>query len=354
MTKEYTRQEENEWYQSQDERFDSLVFTSGFTPLWATAQKHHMQERLGESVVHTAETVCPWPGAIPALLTEHDERAVPYAVGVGTMTALLYMHDDIVDGRTVRCGVETALGRYGEDACRKTFDTATTGAIDLDPALFPLDMQGAWVDTIAGFKQAQRDRAAAGTHMGLDDYFAQTARRLGFIEQWWSRAAAAAGDSTLAQFLLEASPFNTTACQIRNDVRNTQPQEVSRGGKLYSDFYEGKMTAVTIRVLQRLDMLDTGEQEWLTQRVWSSNEPIESSEIARMDTICAQTHVIEDSTSHLNEVLLELDHNIQQAPITHTQKLLLRAQASRRYASGMLPNHPLRDPSIIEELEMIV
>lgn len=354
MTKEHIVQSENEWYESQDMRFDALVLSKGFEPLWNTPEKNHMQQWLGEPVMHTAETVCPWPGAIPALLTGHDERSRPYVVAVGAITALLYMHDDLVDGRDTRCGVETALGRYGEEACRDTVARATGSDVDLDISLFPSDVRDGWTNTIAGFQTAQQERKAAKGSIQMDTYFAQTARRLGFIEQWWAQAAASTGDTQLAAFLLEASPLNATACQIRNDVRNTQAQEVNRGGAIYSDFCEGKMTAVTIGVLDRLDRLDQADRIWFEQRVWGKQEPINAHEVARLNAICSDTEAVTDITGMLDALLGDLDQKIQRAPLAPVQKLILRAHAARRYASGILPDHPIRDPNTIKELETIL
>lgn len=90
-------------------------------------------------------------------------------------------------------------------------------------------------------------------------------QRTAFVGRSWQHVLLCAGQDRAAAFVRLVYSWCAAAGQLRNDLRNTTSRESSGGGIPYSDVYDGRVTAVSGLLLQRVEGAD---RHWLLDHVW--------------------------------------------------------------------------------------
>ncbi len=306
--------------------------------IWTARSRLAVDTWLGRPVVYYLEAM---PGrkfcsVVPWLCAGGESSVLLDCLAAELLFILFYCMDDDLDGKTTRYGVTTALGRFGGEAVERSAERAES--TPLVTAFFDdrQDQRELWLASLAAMRLQQTNRIALPVDAPLDAYRWAAAERTAFIGAWWMRAAAMTGDQELSDTVRQVYPRCAVTGQLRNDLRNLTARETACGGTRYSDFLEGRATAVTMRALRRTDARD---RTWLLEHVWARRSALPRDDAGHLAAILDRLEVAQDVIEEIRGDLSEMYATIEGSALDRNVKRVWRAWMFRQFETGVFAPH---------------
>lgn len=308
------------------------VFTAFFySYLWTTTWKTAITSWLGEGLAHTIRQTPhrKFKAALPWLSLACQPAAFYDCLCAELLFSLFYLYDDLLDNKTMRYGQTTALGKFGPASNRRSWDNAhrldTPAAREL---LADTQRRDLWLHALDQFEVSEDRRLTCRDIIPFERYRQQSFERMGFLGDWWRRAAHMVDDTELQQLIDAIYPLSVFTGQIRNDLRNTDVREATNGGSQFSDFTDGWTTAVTILVRQRVSGKD---RSWIERKVWNSQKPLAQDEIVKLYLICQELEVLNDLKTLVSQYIRQIESTIKQSCLSEDVKAIWLGWVFRQY-----------------------
>ena len=289
------------------------LFQEASVLLWNKPLGKSIKHKLGEPFTYTVENLPrQWPGAFIYLLVNENPKALDTCLSLASVWNLFYIHDDIKDEKQARYGTKTALSIFGKKVCRVTLEKALSG-------MGLKDKVGKNIaDTLGKLDKIQRHRFETPPS-DIREYEKQSVSRLMFIREYWIRAANSVNDIALAEFIGKSATLEAKTAQLRNDLKNVHPREEEQGGRVYSDFYEGKYTFIT---LFTLELASPHDRAWIMSNIWKSGQRSDIEGTTKLRSICESCGAIYKAKTILNQNIERLEEGLKKSGLTNYQKNL--------------------------------
>lgn len=315
-----------------EQLFSSTFYTALWTSCWAGPASDWLGEPLAYTVTHTPfrkfKAVLPWLSAACQGSIFLD------CLCAELLASLFYLYDDVLDTRTMRYGKETAYSRFG----RKGMEYSWARAHQLDlPAAAPFfqgdnERRRLWEKSLDEFAASERLHISEQDSLSFRAYRDRSARRTGFLGEWWQLAATRAGNDELSRVLDKVYPLCAFVGQIRNDLCNIDVREQQNGGIRFSDFTDGRITAVTILVREWVkESASSQDRSWLQHEVWRSKRILRPDEMARLSVMCHRSQTIELLTSITDNSIQRIKEAINTSALSEDLKALWSGWVFRQF-----------------------
>ena len=308
------------------------IFTAFFySYLWTNAWKITITSWLGEALAHTIRQTPhrKFKAALPWLSLACQPAAFYDCLCAELLSSLFYLYDDLFDNKTTRYGQTTALGKFGPASNRRSWDNArrldTPAAREL---LADTQRRDLWLHALDQFEVSENLHVTCQDIIPFDLYRRQSFERMGFLGDWWRRAANTVDDAKLQQLIDTIYPLSVFTGQIRNDLRNTDVREATNGGNQFSDFTDGRTTAVTLLVQQRVSGKD---RSWIERKLWNSQKPLAQDEIVKLYLICQELEVLNDLKTLISQHIRQIENTIKQSSLSEDVKAIWLGWVFRQY-----------------------
>ena len=288
-----------------DRTFSALFYAHAEPLLRASWPSNGTTDVLFHTVHRT-----PWRkfrAGIPLLATRGNAAALLPALAAEVLFSFFYVYDDLLDGKKIRYGVPTALGALG-------YDAATEFVNRFEHSF------GAWLQTWPTSIARQKIATAASKHMTslrqhehgrrngapvtMAQYERASAMRTAFLGWLWEIAAESVDDAALAELWREIYPLCAVVGQLKNDLRELDPQSES-----YSeDTRSGTITAVTMMLRNLAASISD-------------------------DNAAASVHA--QVTSRCRDLIATIINAIRDAPIDHDARVVLEAWVHMQFENGL-------------------
>lgn len=313
---------------------EQALVIKGFMPLWTAEVRQDLEAWLGAPLIYTLEKqpFRKWPSALPFLSTGSNPAARINARCAQLQMAHWYLHDDLKDAKLIRYGQPTAYAIYGPEACWASWAAALkVGEIGAKALGNDPDRIDFWQESLAALHRAQMDRLHGDGPISFQAYLQQSRERASFIGEWRERTARAAGETALAEFIARINPECATVGQVRNDLRNAQPREQVLGGEIFSDFKEGKKTAVTFLALNRF--FPTLDDLWLPET--TKLLPL----LVHPENQGPIIDALDDAHTFLLGFITYIEDDIKTSELTEDVKTLWLGWVYRQFRTGVTHSH---------------
>lgn len=326
------------------------VFSALFyTQIWTADRSAALKNWLGEPLVHTV-TNTPYrkyKASLPWLSLACEPSVVPDCLCAEVLFSLFYLLDDNYDQKTKRYGKDTSYGLYGERENRKSLDQAYHAEERLP--FFQGDREWAdlWIGSLRQIEASEKQRMSHDETVSYAVYCEHSIERTSFLGKWWKRAALKAQDAELSRVIERIYSSCALIGQVRNDIRNTDEREESEGGVQFSDFIDGRMTAVTLLVRQH----STGrDRSWLENVVWKHhNKKLTPYEKKMLQYLCKE--VRQHLTKQIAEAVQNIEEEIERSHLSEEVKAIWLGWVFRQLRADVtsdLPEHTLVASRFIE------
>lgn len=299
------------------------LFTALFyNYLWAEPSQAAFEAWLGAPFVHAVINTPhrKFKASLPWLSVTCNPAAALDCLCTEALSSLFYLLDDIYDGKSKRYGKQTAYGIYGAWGNRNTLNRA----FNFDPKLAPIfqddpDRADLWLNSLNQIQTSEDERLTYYETLPLPGYRQQSIQRTSFLGKWWKRVALKAQDLELARVVETIYPLCADIGQIRNDLRNTESREEEEGGIRFSDFTDGRSTAVTILVRQRISGRDGA---WLENVIWNRKQRLPSESCERIQWLCKDLQVREDLRDEMSRNVQKIEGVIERSHLSEAVKAI--------------------------------
>lgn len=326
-----------------EQAFSSIFYTVLWTPAYAGLAGDWLGDPLVHTITHTPfrkfKAVLPW------LFSASAEAARLDCLCAELLSSLFYLYDDVLDKKTVRYGKETAykrFGSWGKDECWKR-----ARALDTPQAerFFQGDQarRQLWAKSLDQIQSYEDLRVQAQEGLSFAAYRQQSEKRTGFLGEWWQRVADLTGNAELGRVLREVYPRCAFTGQLRNDLRNTRVAEIHNGGTRFSDFTEGRVTAVTILVRKKAPSEE--DRRWINKTIWARQTPLSDDEISRLEAICHASGALDKLTRDISDSIQHIQERFDGSTLGEDLKVLGLGWIFRQFHVGVTGHHQDTHPS---------
>ncbi len=314
--------------------FSALFYNHLWTDLWMAT----LQKWLGEPLIHTV-TYTPfrkYKASLPWLSLACQPSVALDCLCAEMLFSLFYLLDDIYDKKTRRYGKDTAYGLYGAGRNRDSLNRAYN--FDKWSPLFQGDSEraGLWLDSLNQIEASEKQHLAYHEAFPYTTYCEQSIERTSFLGKWWKRAAIVAQDRELNRVIDRIYSACALMGQIRNDLRNIDEREESEGGVQFSDFTDGRTTAVTILVREQ----SSGrERSWLQNVIWNHpNKRLSPDEKILLQCLCKETR--QYLTDQIIRDVQRVEQEIERSQLSEDVKALWLGWIFRQFCTEVISNQP--------------
>ncbi len=331
------------------------LFTALFrTYFWTDAWRDEMSAWLDKPLAHTITHVplrnfkasLPWLSTSCSADTFHD------CLCAEMLFSLFYLIDDVIDKKTMRYGQQTAYGKFGpkanKDTWKRAYDTSNPHA----HSLFQGDMERIqlWQESLKCIQASEDERTKYYEALPLEVYKQHSMERTAFLGKWWKRVAARANDPELSLVIDAIYPRCALVGQVRNDLRNIDSREERDGGERFSDFTDGRATAVTILVRERV----TGSNRaWMERNIWKSRRRLTAKEIERLFSMCQDLEVLSDLGMLIYENVQHIETTIKKSQLEEEVKAVWLGWVFRQCRASVVSCPTEENPSARRFIEAV-
>jgi geranylgeranyl pyrophosphate synthase len=325
-----------------EQAFSSIFYTVLWTPDYSDPARDWLGDPLVYTITHTPfrkfKAVLPW------LFSASAEAVRLDCLCAELLSSLFYLYDDVLDQKQVRYGQKTAyslFGSGGRDDCwerARAFDTPQAERFLQGDQ----ERRQLWAESLDQIQSYEDLRVQPQTGLSFSAYQEQSEKRTGFLGEWWQRVADRTGNAELGRVLREVYPTCAFTGQLRNDLRNTRVMEIYNGGTRFSDFIEGRVTAVTILVRERASIRD---QRWINETIWQRQTALSDDEIRRLDAICHKSGVLAEVAEKISCSIQRITERFEMSALDDDVKALGLGWIFRQFHVGVTGHYQDSHPS---------
>lgn len=323
------------FYQVVETIFSSLFYTH----IWAPHPVDLVDDWLSEPLIYTV-THTPFrkfKAALPWLLSGCNRDILRDCLCAELIFSLFYVIDDLLDQKRLRYGKETAFGKFGANINHSTWKQAhNLNEVAIRFFEGSNERMQLWKASLAEIESEEKFRADATGTINLSQYFDRSKKRTAFLGAWWELASKMAGCRDLMSVFSEIYPLCAVAGQVRNDLRNMSHREKILGGEQFSDFTDGRYTALTIQVL---DMAASSDLGWIQRLIWGRGLPVSLTEAIRLEQICLGSGAVEIIKTIINNKVHSAEAIVAQSNLSDEVKAILSGWIFRQFRVGVTSHY---------------
>jgi geranylgeranyl pyrophosphate synthase len=307
------------------------VFSAVFyTYMWSSNIVRGIHKWLEEPLMYTVTTTPfrKFRAALPWLSTECRSESFLDSICAELLFALFYIYDDVLDHKTMRYGRPTSFGKFGAGSLLSWHAAHTTEGIGEYVLEGDKERIELWHETLSNISKCEHERTTRKNIIPLVDYCEHSISRTRFLGMWWERSAKSCKQAELSNLIAEVYPTCALAGQLRNDLRNIDDREKAGGGIQFSDFTEGKITAIT---LTTLNMACIKDRDWILDQVWGKYHKLSDSVIDRLRRICFDSGAVNMIKELLVSNITTIENAVNDSQLHPAVKLLWQAWIYRQF-----------------------
>ncbi|HEY7127276.1 MAG TPA: hypothetical protein VH540_25310 [Ktedonobacterales bacterium] len=312
-----------------------------YAHLWTPDRARSVREWLGDPLIHAVERIPfrKFKASLPWLSLCCSPDVLWDCLCAELLFSLFSIMDDALDEKETRYGRQTSYGRFGKKRSMHSWDAACKVGrkgkrlLQEDPIRI-----GLWQATLDQIDQSEKTRVEQDIHLPFSEYCRQSIRRTSFLGIWWEQGARNAGDTLLAEFIHSIYPLCAQAAQLKNDLRNADSVwETNCRGIPFSDFTDGRATAVTILVREKASATDYA---WIQKHAWKQNLPLSKETIERLQAICQNSGVFDAVRTAIISTISNIEYLITNSSLSLSIKSLWLGWVLEQFSEGILTYQP--------------